>query len=241
MSPAGEVRLSVITVDNREKRPDPKTQRDAIVREGGMASVGHCPVGDLTWTAGPLMVTTERKSINDFITSAGDGRLARFVQESWGLKEGVDHLRVLLLEGDQFRVNTYGEGREWTPGALDNLLVSLQQLGVVVIRSKDMFDTATRIVALWKYTGREEHLTLLRTVRPGISGNYMSPKQRARIRFLMGLPGWGEKRAKAADKHFSGKLGLVLDMVRQREYKAFKNVEGIGKGLVDKAADFLGG
>ena len=54
----------------------------------------------------------------------------------------------------------------------------------------------------------------------------------------MGIPGWGEARARAAISEL-GSVGAVLDAIRTRDHGAFKSVKGVGKGLVDNAANFM--
>ena len=55
---------------------------------------------------------------------------------------------------------------------------------------------------------------------------------------LMGLPNWGETRARAAVEQVGSVKG-VLEAVMGRDVGAFKEAKGIGKGLVVGAAEFL--
>lgn len=232
--------LFSITVDDREPEKDEFVKQ--LVSLGAPATVGRLGVGDFQWLvtredASALYVVVERKAIGDLLSSANDGRLARFIDETGGVEPDPDLFRVLLVEGDQFVFGSYGY-KDWTPESVDNLLVSMQALGVSVIRSASLKQTPRRIAELWKYTGRGEHDSVLRVVRPEIVGKYLKPGKKMAVRAIMGLPGWGENRAKAALEHF-GSVQAVLAAVAARDYKAFKDVEGVGKGLVDNGADFL--
>jgi hypothetical protein len=79
---------------------------------------------------------------------------------------------------------------------------------------------------------------LAQVVRPSISGMYLNQDFKDSVRMVMGCPGWGEARSKAAVKK-GGTAGEVLRRIMARDYKWFEGVAGVGKGLVDKAADFL--
>jgi ERCC4-type nuclease len=181
----------------------------------------------------------ERKSIRDLIASAADGRIARFWQGA--VEEAIDgaeQLNVLLLEGDQFRATGYGDS-SWDASRLDNLLLSLQMAGVLVVHTRSSDDCAERIAALWKYTGKPDRgESLRRVIGPETEGSYLNPVRRSAVRSLMGIPGWGEARAAAAIGVF-GSPALVLQALLARDYKAFAGVHGVGKGLVDGAAEFL--
>lgn len=234
--------LYPVTVDDREKTPPSPVRVKELTALGIPVVLGHLPVGDYHWVVADAdgsqrLVFVERKSIADLLTSAEDGRLTRFIDETGGLDPDTAILRAVLLEGDQFVFGSYGY-KQWTPEQVDNLLVSLQSSGVLLLRSSSVRQTAERLAAFWKYTGRDDHRSLLRVLRPSISDGYLNPAKKAAVRFLMGFPGWGEHRARAAVEGLGG-VAEVLRAIREREYKAFKEVSGIGRGLVDGAADFL--
>jgi hypothetical protein len=112
-------------------------------------------------------------------------------------------------------------------------------LGIVVLRSPSLRSTPTRLAAFWKWSGKDSHTALLRPALPGISDDYIDAEEKAKVRILMCLPGWGEKRARSAVKHF-GNPGVVLDLIRQGDWRGFSEVEGVGKGLVMAGQKFLG-
>lgn len=234
--------LFSITVDNREKTPSAEVRVKELAVLNVPATVGHLSVGDYQWLvqaedSTAHLVVVERKSIQDFLSSAADGRLNRFIEETGGANPPNGMIRALLLEGDQFTFSTHGY-KDWTPEQLDNLLVSMQSFGVRVLRSHSVARTAARLKSFWLYSGREDHNSLLKIVPPEVTGNYLSPTKREAIRALMGLPGWGEKVARTA-LDAVGSVGGVLDAVRTRDYTRFKDVHGIGKGRIDGAANFL--
>ena len=230
-----------MTVDTREKTPSSAVRVKELQDCGIPAQLGLLPVGDYTWIVsddeGQRLVFVERKSISDLLSSAEDGRLTHFIDETGGVEPDPSIIRAILLEGDQFVFGTYGY-KQWTPEQVDNLLVSLQSTGVLVMRSSSVRQTAARLAAFWKYTGRDDHRSLLRVVRPAVSDGYLNPRKKEAVRMLMGLPNWGESRARAAVEQL-GSVKEVLEAVMGRDVGAFKEAKGIGKGLVVGAAEFL--
>lgn len=235
--------LYPVTVDDREQFPPPEARVAELTELGVPASVGRLAVGDYQWmvdygpAGGYWFVVVERKSIADFLSSVRDGRLNHFLDLSGGEHPFDSTMRFLLLEGNQFQFNDFGHS-PMDKDTLDNALVSMQRLGVVVVRSAHAGATAERIARLREYTGRAEHSTFLRVMAPAPAQAYLNPVQKAAVRAIMGLPSWGETRARAALSTL-GTVGAVLDALRSRDYKAFAPVKGVGKGLIDAAADFL--
>lgn len=228
-------------MDTREKTPSSAVRVKELQDCGIPAVLGLLPVGDYTWvvddSGSQRLVFVERKAIGDLLSSAEDGRLTHFIDETGGLDPDPAIIRAILLEGDQFVFGAYGY-KQWTPEQVDNLLVSLQSTGVLVMRSSSIRQTAARLAAFWKYTGRDDHRSLLRVLRPSISDGYLNPRKKEAVRMLMGLPSFGEQRARAALEGL-GSLEGVLKAVMDRDVKAFKDVQGVGKGLVVGAAEFL--
>ena len=238
--------LYPVTVDDREQYPPPEVRVKELEAFGVPSKIGRLDVGDYQWMVdfggdiGPWFAVVERKSIPDFLSSVRDGRLNHFLDLSGGEHPGGGTMRFLLLEGNQFQFNDHGYS-PMEPETLDNALVSLQRLGVVVVRSAHAVATAERLGALRTYTSRLEHTTFLGVVKAPTTGVYLNPMQKERVRAIMSLgPGWGEARARATLAVFPN-VGAVFDAVRARDYKAFAQVKGVGKGLVNSAAEFLGG
>lgn len=237
------LRLHPIYVDNREPRHGETFARD-IKLAGGAAKIGHLPYGDFRWVCEPedsgdwWVVTVERKTHGDFVASANDGRLGRFTEEA--LSAAPTALYVLLLEGDPFKT-PYAGDRPWSPSEIDNAVASLEtRVGIVVIRSASKDDTGERLAEFWRWTAKlDEPSSLLRVQRPVPEQAYIDPDTRAAVRLLMCLPqGWGEARAKAALRVF-GSPWAVLEAVMTGDRATFKEVKGVGPGLVEKARTFL--
>ena len=228
-----------MTVDTREKTPSSAVRVKELQDCGIPAQLGLLPVGDYHWVVDDAgsqrLVFVERKSISDLLSSAEDGRLTHFIDETGGLDPDPAIIRAILLEGDQFVFGTYGY-KQWTPEQVDNLLVSLQSSGVLVMRSSSLRKTAERLASFWKYTGRDDHRSLLRVLRPSISDGYLNPRKKEAVRMLMGLPNWGETRARAALEQL-GSVANVIDSLD--DPKKFAEVKGVGKGLVVGAKEFL--
>lgn len=233
-------RLSPIIVDRREKTPAPEVTVSRLRALGCSAVVGELPVGDFLWTVtpdvgSPTRVIVERKTLSDLMGSLPPSeRITRFIDETGGAVASSGVTRAVLLEGD---LTPVGHGREWTPEALDNLFVSMQQLGILLLHSQGVSSTPGRIVSFWDYTGRE-HKTLTQVVRPQPEGSYLNPDKKEAVRLLMALPGLGETKARAVLAHF-GSLNAALRAFEARDANAFKGVPGVSKGLVMKAADLL--
>lgn len=228
------MRLYPITVDSREKVPAPTETVRRLTELGVSAKVGTLEIGDFRWIVefddGEFIAfIVERKSLRDLTASVTDGRLNRFLDETQGVG-GV--YRVLLLEGDR------SGDPDWPDDRIDNLLADAQTLGVVVIRSHSDKDTAARLASFWRHTGAKEHHTLAAVHRPLVTGYYFDPDVKDAVRGLMSLPGWGEVKCNAVLSVLHS-VGAVLDAVRSRDYLAFRSVKGIGKGLIDNAADYL--
>lgn len=233
--------LHTITWDNREQDPPADVRVQEMAALGVPAKVGQLEAGDIQWMvqfeSGFRFMVGERKSVADFLSSVRDGRLNRFLDLTGGLEPHPSTVRFLLLEGNQFAYTDFSDRpMGWT--ALDNALMSLQLLGVMIVRSPDTKQTAARIKALWEYSAREEHTTFLRTVRPHLTGKYLNPLRKDAVRAIMCLPGFGELTAKRTLDHF-GSVQAVLEAIQARDHKAFKGVERVGKGMVNNAADFM--
>lgn len=233
-------RLSPIIVDRREKTPAPEVTVSRLRALGCSAVVGELPVGDFLWTVtpdagNPTRVVVERKTLSDLMGSLPPSeRITRFIDETGGAVPTAGVTRAILLEGD---LSPIGHGREWTPESLDNLFVSIQQLGIVILHSAGVSATPGRLVSFWDYTGRD-HKTLTQVVRPQPEGIYLNPDKKEAVRVLMALPGLGETKARALIAGF-GTAGGAIDAFRRRDYGAFAGVPGVSKGLVNKAADLL--
>ena len=223
------MKLHPITVDDRE--PAPEQQVEALKALGVPATVGRIANGDgdYRWVVEDdewLGVFVERKTISDLVASVKDERLMRFVERT-----GANQVRALLVEGNQFKLGA----TRWTPTQLDNLLASVQLQGVLVIRSRDKKYTAKRVAQFWKWTGKGDHHSLQRPARPQASGSYLDVAERDAVRLLMCLPGFGEKKARAALRE----CGTIDRVMRRIGERGGFEARGIGDGMVKTAAEFM--
>lgn len=242
-------KLHPITVDIQEKIPPPDVRVKELHDLGTPAIIGNLETADYRWVVEPddgpwTTVLVERKSVDDFIASLPpNGRLNRFIDKTGGLTPPDNQIRALLLEGDQFaswRRGTWN-GREISNESLDNLLLSLQSFGVIVLRSEGVEQTAERLHSFWKYTGNPDHSTLLQPVKPQVSTNYIMPDDKEAVRMIMCLPGFGETKAKALlQEHRSVALALMaLESADAGSRTALANVPRVGKGMATNAVALL--
>lgn len=223
------MRLSPITIDKQEKSPSAEEQAVALAKLGAPCTVTSLDLGDYQWVvyAGvPQVILVERKTVSDLLNSVDDGRLTHFVYEP----VAKTTTKVILIEE---LLSLGSHSRPWTPSQIDDLLVSVQVAGVIVIRAS-VGMSANRLFDFWQYTGKDEHTSLSQVVRPEITTAYFNPETRAAVRFLMGFPGVAEKRARLIlDKY--GSIKEALDHVTSWHTL----VEGIGVGTSNVAREFL--
>lgn len=230
------VTLHPVTVDDRE--PDAQKVADRIKAIGAPASVSRLSAGDFYWSFerddSMWAVVVERKTVVDLIASAQDDRVHRFIEGTSGV---ANMLRFLLIEGDQFSPKNYVHSR-WEPEQVDAFLVSVQMSGVVVIHSETAAATPRRLVDLWKWTGKNEHRSLITPTLPRLEQGYIDDVRRDQVRFLMAMGvKIGEKRANA----ILDQMGLNDAMANMLggNWQAFAGVKGVGKGLIVGAKQFL--
>lgn len=239
--------LHRLLIDDREKDPSPQEQLRGVGENGGHAAIQRLEVGDYQWTTEPdkpgeewATWVGERKSIKDLLASLPpqSDRLTRFFENTGGWEPAPSTHRFLLLEGDQFRFSSWGE-REWTPEALDNLLVSLQEKGIVIVRSRGGAETPKRLVSLWARSGRPDRGTSILKPSPATaSDRFFDRADREAVAFLMGLPSLGEGRVVETLKALDTPAA-VLTAFLAGDPKMFTTVNGIGSGIVRSVNTFL--
>ena len=227
-------KLGPMTIDNLEKKPSPEQRYEELTKLKVACSIGSLEVGDYQWVStsghGWVPWTVERKSILDFIASAGDGRLQRFIDHA--PTKGVN---VLLLEGDQF---VFAQaGKEWGPQDIDGMLLSIELEGIVVVRSRGAAETSQRLKSLWHYSGRD-HPTLHKPYRPTPATTYLLPEERDMVRMVMCLPGMGEVRARRMLDEF-GSVEMVFAKYLAGVPSDLKNVKGVGKTLHARGKELM--
>jgi Holliday junction resolvasome RuvABC DNA-binding subunit len=85
---------------------------------------------------------------------------------------------------------------------------------------------------------KEQHRSIVKPKLSSISGGYIDADRKRSVRFLMGIPGFGEIKALSTLRTL-GSLDTVLDAIKRRDYKSFRQVTGVGKALIDSSAEFL--
>ena len=226
-----------MTVDDREPGYEDICQR--LNRRRVPAEAGRLETGDYSWIIERddllppyVKFIVERKTPQDFVNSVADGRLGRFVDN-----EPVPHIvRVILLEGNQKKLAKSGFG--WQETTMDNALLECQMRGVYVTSCQEG-KVVERLVSIWEWSHKPHHRAIVRPALPDISNGYEDADEKRAIRFLMGLPGWGEFRARAVFRSM-GSLRVCIEAIQQRDYKAFRTIHGVGKATIDAAADFIG-
>ena len=227
------MKIHPITVDNQEKRPSPSETVKRLKALGTPAKVGHLDTGDFRWVVEPdtgdwWTILVERKSISDFEASMTDGRLAGFFDNTGGMEPGV--VRAVLLEGNQFKADD--------PVALDHALFTLHMMGIPNIRSENSGKTAERLVAFWKYTGKVDHLSILKPVRPWLGRNYLNPEDRLAVQMIMCMPGFGEVIARRVLKE-KKTPGAVIEDILYDNGVGLLPVQRVGTGMIKNALEFL--
>lgn len=223
-----------VSIDDREA--DREKFLKYLTSQAVGAKINRLDSGDFAWrvrdtvSGWELPVVVERKTVQDLVNSISDGRLGKFLD---GEKENT--LRILLVEGRAHGIIRGGFG--WTTEAIENALLECQMRGVYVTHCQER-KVAQRVKALWEWTLKPHHRTLTKPALPDISNGYEDDSEKRAVRFLMGLPGWGEVRARESFRVLGG-LSQVLSAIYERDYSAFAPVAGVGKGTVDSAADFL--
>lgn len=189
---------------------------------------------DIMWTVDGRAVMLDLKTPNDIIASAEDGRLhsqMRFMETHDCLLYGF------LIEGTASHDGiTVGYGTHaWDLARYYNLLLSLQCEGAKITHSPSPNRTASRLLSLYRWTGKEEHTSWRAPIKPSYSlkPGY-EPAHRARVEFLMGLPMCGEERAVALLGAFK-----LSDIVSGQA--DLTQVPGVGKGLAGLWKGFLDG
>jgi len=234
--------LHSITVDTRER--DAQEIASALAGRGVPTRVAALPNnggGDFRWLVEPetdgqpwLAVTVERKTVSDLLASANDGRLASFT----ATPSSAVALRVLLLHGDPERDARYSRHDNETPEAIDNLLVSVQTDGIIIIRSANGITAlADRLATFWRWTGKDEHGSYRRPALPITEQVYLSQREREAVRNLMSLPGFGERRSRDLYRELG--LRAIYEDLLAGEKKRLLGVRGIGKGVVDGGIRFF--
>jgi ERCC4-type nuclease len=207
---------------------------EALLKLNQPAKALHIPV-DYAWQ-GEIPVMGERKTPDDLIASANDGRLAKQIdamQESYGF---------ILLEGQWSFDGGWTVGR-WTWDQFMNLLQSIQSKGVKIDLSPNKEMTPRRLVALYKWSQKEEHDSWRRPlVAMPPAEDYLDRDYRGKIGMLMHLPDCGEKKANVLMESFGlmGTLGITEEGLTEASGR-WATIKGIGPKLTKKWEEWIRG
>lgn len=190
----------------------------------------------MLWVSVAGVVGVQRKTLDDLLTSAEDGRLGQQVSQmqaldaAWLVLEG----KVRWLGDGGPVVARGGRARDWTIGQLRALLWSVMARGIMVDRTESLDDTIAWVKGCEAWSQKDKHQSLLKRgpVPRDVLGTVTN---RERAIFLhMGLPGVGPEMAgRLVDA--GGVIGLRDGMTLER----LMEVPGMGKGRVEKIMGVL--
>ena len=188
--------MFTITLDTREPEDVLVAVEAAAVKEGIRTMREALDTGDYAWECHLGAVRVERKTASDLMGSLSSGRAAeqftRIVEYP---------VPILMITGQHTtfkgKVGKWAgdlNGR-WTTMGLDNMLLSWQLAGLYIVRNSKK-ETAARIISLYKWSHKREHLV--------VRGSVITPTHITRqARTLCTLPGIGPKRAASLAKQYT--------------------------------------
>lgn len=109
-------------------------------------------------------------------------------------------------------------------------LWSLDKAGITIVQTPTLGATATTLVAMYKQHQDPTHTVLNRYLKPRTS---LLPQNNC-VRFLMGVPGLGESRAKVLAEHF-GSVGRLVNA----DPGEISSLPGFGDRLANKVLEYL--
>lgn len=172
------------------------------------------------------LVGVQRKEVKDLVASVHDGR---FQREMAQLVSSDLHQAVLLIEGD-FQFGTNGESlalrhTRWTRASFHGIELSTQQLGIWVVRTDGLDDTASWLTQAESWFDRADHVSL--AVRPKAPrGVWENPDYHFWSAVLQCFPGISAVTARAIWERARDD-GVDL-LAWQVDETWFKTVPGVG-------------
>lgn len=222
-------------IDAREEEKQKWEYR--IRHEGIDAKIGKNLPVDFLWECPTGLVFCERKTWPDFVDSfkSGGGADAgtRLIGQLLESPKSAA-VRILLMEGQQPKYVMAGRDIV-TAEAMDDALMSMQwQFGVVLAHSLNNDHTPTRLAALYRYTQKEDHTSLLRPVPPTPTEDiYFDPMFRKKIAAFMTVPQIGEKKALILPDNFESPRAAV-----NASQEELLKLPGWGKGRAYNFVEF---
>lgn len=176
---------------------------ERLRRDRKVSSLCEQRGADFLFVAHGQWVGIQRKEIQDFIASLGDGRLQKELAQLQSC-----HHRILILEG-KVSWTTEGEmlgkgyGRTWTRKQWRGVLWGIRNYGVWVDFTDNLSDTDITLTWIEQYFTKDNHNSLTR--RPGPVSLWGQPSNEDYQRHLvMGLPGVGPELADRIVRTFNG-------------------------------------
>ena len=171
-------------------------------------------------------IMVERKTLTDFLESIKTGRI---FQQAYRMAQ-TEMNGLIILEGDKSMVDASGMSRNAIQGALIHLTVFI---GIPIIHSKDIHETASLLADLYSQSLRQE-LPRKKHIISGIKGLRINKKQRQKLSIIQDLPGIGIKRGYTLLKQFS-----TFENIVNASAEDLVKVEGIGHKIADRICTIL--
>ncbi len=186
----------MITLDTREPEAVLVAVETAAIGQGIHTTREMMDSGDYGWECPLGAVRVERKTASDLMGSLSSGRAAE--QFAKMIEYPVP---ILMIAGPlttfKGKVGKWAgdlNGR-WTTMGLDNMLLSWQLAGLYIVRNSKR-ETAGRIISLYQWSQKREHLV--------VRGSIIRPIHLSgQARTLATLPGIGVKRAASLARQYT--------------------------------------
>lgn len=231
--PKEELRkVSTVLVESKENAKTGLVQ--ALTKLGVDAAEAPSFPVDWGFTADGHWIMGDNKTPEDLIASVEDGRLHQPLEAM----KNRNALACFNIEGDPWSedgiIIGYAE-HAWDWERFDNLLLTLQLDGAVILHSSSQARTPMRIARMHRWAQRKTHGSYHSPVRPHFSlkEQYIDPGHRAVVESLMAmLPGAGEVIvSRLVDKYpVRDILGITPDGLLSAAER-WQSVRGIGAGL----------
>lgn len=132
---------------------------------------------------------------------------------------------ILIVEGEPSQIQKAWGGQKWkrehafSRPEYRGIILSIQQLGIWVIETFDMDDTAGTLLQMQTFFDKGSHVSLLRRPKPKHTSN---PARDAAIHAMQSAPGWGYKQCALVYDHFG--YAPFTCSVTEAELKAIKGI-----------------